>query len=308
MAGAADVAIGVMAYNEERNIGALLDSMLSQSAFERIARVVIVASGCTDKTCEIIRTYSQREPRILLIEEPSRTGKIAAVNKFLMHASEELLIVSSADLIYDKDALQELLRPFADPEVGMAGAHAVPVNDDRTFFGFAANLMWSLHHEIALHSPKMGELVAFRNVFRRLDPGTICDELSVHQLMRSAGYKIVYVPESIVYNKGCGNLRDFISQRMHCIVGNFEIMRDHNVPVPTMRTLPVLHAALAYSLRHPSRLHWIAATAFLELACRIDARLSYRSKAVHTRYQVWDPATSTKALAPDSPAEKATVH
>ena len=198
-----------MAYNEERNIAALLDSVLAQSAGDCIARIVIVASGCTDRTCDIVQEYGRKDARVELIEEPDRNGKVAAVNKFLLNASEEVLTISSADLIWDSHTVEALLRPFADPEVGMTGAHAVPLNTDRTFFGFASTMMWTLHHAVALHDPKMGELIAFRNVFRRVNPTAICDELSVHQLMRSAGYRVVYVPDAIVYNKGPETLSDF---------------------------------------------------------------------------------------------------
>ena len=289
-------AIGVMAYNEERNINALLDSILAQTGSERIARVVVVASGCTDRTAELVSAYCRRDPRVELVEEPDRAGKTAAVNKFLLSATEEILIISSADLIIEPHTIDSLLKPFEDPEVGMAGAHALPLDGTKSFFGFASNMMWSLHHAISLRDPKMGELIAFRNVFRRLNPGAICDELSVHQLMRSAGYKIVYVPEAIVHNKGPETLADFVSQRMHCIVGNLAVMHEHNVPVSTMRIGPVLKAALPYAARHWTRVDWIIGTAALELYCRLKARLTYRSHKTQRQLQVWDPVASTKTL------------
>jgi len=297
-------AIGVMAYNEERNIGALLDSILAQTAGERIARVVVVASGCTDRTTEIVSAYSRSDPRIILIEEPDRAGKTAAVNQFLLSATEEILIVSSADIILEPTTLAALLAPFEDPEIGMAGAHAIPMNTTKNFFGFASNLMWTLHHEISLNDPKMGELIAFRNVFRRLNPSAICDELSVHQLMRSAGYKVAYAQDAIVHNKGPETLSDFVSQRMHCIVGNLAIMHDHNVPVSTMRMWPVLKAALPHVGRQWTRVHWIAATAALEIYCRMKARVSYRSQQKRGRLQVWEPVTSTKSLTPEQVSPK----
>ena len=285
-----------MAYNEERNIARLLDSVLAQTAADRIAKIVVVASGCTDRTCEIVQAYAGRDPRISLIAEADRSGKIAAINQFLFTATQEILMVSSADLIYEPTAVERLLAPFDDPEVGMVGAHSIPLDAPDSFFGYAANLMWSLHHDIALRDPKMGELIAFRNVFRRLNPNAICDELSVHQLIRSAGYRSLYAPDARIYNKGPETLDDFISQRMHCIVGNLQIMRDHNVPVPTMRLLPVMRAALPRALRDWRKLHWTIGTGLLEFYCRLKAQTVYRSRKRATRYQVWDPATSTKTL------------
>src|SRR4029077_17805022 len=74
------IAIGVMAHNEEANIARLLDSILAQTALDRIARVMVVASGCTDKTCEIVEAYCSRDARITLVAEAERGGKVNAIN------------------------------------------------------------------------------------------------------------------------------------------------------------------------------------------------------------------------------------
>jgi len=46
-----------------------LQSMLEQTIAGRIARIVVVASGCTDDTASIVRSMAHREPRIVLIVE-----------------------------------------------------------------------------------------------------------------------------------------------------------------------------------------------------------------------------------------------
>lgn len=290
--------LGIMAYNEEQNIGRLLDSVLGQTALERLRSIVVVASGCTDSTCDIVESYARREPRITLVAEPSRTGKVAAINQFLFSAQAELLLVSGADLVLFPDTLEHMLEPFADPEVGMVGAHPVPVDSENTFFGYAVNLMWTLHHEISLHDPKMGELIAFRNVFRRLNPNVFNDELSIHQLVRSSGYRLVYAPDAKVRNKGAETLREFVSQRTRCITGNFQIISDHNVPVSTMRTLPVLRAALPLAVRNWKKLHWTVATGVIELYCRLRSRWLYRSQERSRGYRVWEPITTSKSVEP----------
>lgn len=290
--------LGIMAYNEERNVGRLLESVLAQTAGDRIGSIMVVASGCTDRTCEIVESYRERDPRITLIAEPSRTGKVAAINQFLFSAQAEILFVSGADLVFFPDTLERMLEPFSNPEVGMVGAHPVPVDAQTSFFGYAAHLMWSLHHDISLRDPKMGELIAFRNVFRRLDPNVINDELSIHQLVRSSGYRLVYAPDAHVQNKGPENLHDFISQRTRCITGNLQIMRDHNVPVSTMRTLPVLRAALPHALKDWRKLHWTIAAGALEFYCRMRGRALYRSQKERQNLKVWEQVSSTKAIDP----------
>src|SRR6202011_1537934 len=68
------VSVAVPAYNEERNIGLLIDSLRSQKTRRaEIAEIVVVASGCTDRTAEIVRERQKRRGTpVRLIVEPTR--------------------------------------------------------------------------------------------------------------------------------------------------------------------------------------------------------------------------------------------
>ena len=290
------IAIGVMAHNEELNIGRLLESLLCQTAGARIARIVVVASGCTDRTCEIVQQYCSRDSRVELIAEPVRAGKVLAVNEFLRRVHQPILIVSGADLVFEPGTVEAIVAPFERRHVGMVGAHPVPVNNPDTFFGYAARLMWNLHHDISLADPKMGEMIAFRNVFAGLNPSAINDELSIQYEIHLAGYGVAYAPDAVVRNRGPESVSDFVSQRTHCLVANMQVMRDHRLHVSTMPALTVLKVALKYAARDWSRLHWIATIAGLELYCRIKSKMDYASWRARSRYRVWKPVTSTKAV------------
>lgn len=50
--------VGVTAYNEEQNIGPLLEALVDQHLHDvEIAGIIVVASACTDKTVPIVRVY-----------------------------------------------------------------------------------------------------------------------------------------------------------------------------------------------------------------------------------------------------------
>ena len=53
-----NLSIGIMAYNEEANIGRLLQSLLNQILTHGyLSEIIVVASGCTDRTEDIVRHY-----------------------------------------------------------------------------------------------------------------------------------------------------------------------------------------------------------------------------------------------------------
>src|SRR6516165_10286993 len=129
--------IGVMAYNEEANIQHLLASLVSQQTSSvHITEIIVVASGCTDRTTQIVEQWAAREPRIRLLVQPSREGKASAINYFLQEACEKVVVLCGADLLPVGSAIEQLVAPFANSEVGMTTARPVPVNEPNTLMGF----------------------------------------------------------------------------------------------------------------------------------------------------------------------------
>jgi len=294
------IAIGIMAYNEERNIAHLLDSILAQSAGDRITNITVVASGCTDRTGEIVSEYCLRDPRIHLVEEAERGGKVRAINAFFTVVAEPIVLVSSADLIYGTRTVEELVAPLEDARIGMVGAHPVPMNSKNTFVGFTVNLMWQLHHEVALIEPKMGELVAFRQVFKGLNPLTLADEVQIEHGIRSVGYEVAYAPNAIVYNRGPETIREFIAQRTRWYVLNLQIRRRHNIPVSTMQLSTVWRGARSYIKRERPRIDWVLGAVLLEVFCRMKGAFVYRFGSV-ARTPLWRQQTTTKVLLTGGP-------
>jgi biofilm PGA synthesis N-glycosyltransferase PgaC len=286
---------GVMAHNEEANIGLLLQRLLEQQLTTvAIAEIIVVASGCTDRTEEIVREWAARDGRIKLFSQATREGKASGINLFLREASEEVVVLSSADLLPDYDAIQKMVEPLADPDVGMASGRPVPVNDSDTFMGFAAHLLWDLHHTIAQRQFKAGEMTAFRLIFQRIPYDSAVDEASVEPVIKGQGYKTIYVPEAIVYNKGPETVADFLRQRRRIYAGHLAVRHNLGYVVSTMSGWRILKALLRCLDWRPRRLLWTVAVVALEIYGRWLGWRDFRTR--RQKHVVWDIAKTTKRL------------
>ena len=286
--------LGIMAHNEAANIGRLL-ARVGASRLERVevAEIIVVASGCTDDTEAIVRVAAAADPRIRLISQPTREGKASAMNLFLRDAACDVLILSSADLLPGEDAIERLVSPFADPEVGMTASRPEPLNDPATFMGFAAHLLWGLHHQMNLNGFKAGEMIAFRKVFTRIPPHTAVDEASVEPLIRGQGYGVRYVPDAIVYNKGPETVDDFLRQRRRIYAGHLEMQAALGYSVSTMSGGKIAGLLLRHLDWRPRQLWWTVRVVALEVYGRYLGRQDYRARRSHT---VWEIAATTKEL------------
>lgn len=286
--------LGITAHNEEANIGRLLERVLTQQ-LDRVSlpQIIIVASGCTDRTEEIVRHYAARDARITLLVQEKREGKASAINLFMRHATQPILVLCSADLLPEVNALEKLVLPLADPEVGITGCRPVPVNDPQTFMGFAVHLLWELHHQINLSGFKAGEMIAYRHVFVRIPYDTAVDEASVEPVIRGQGYKVQYAPEAIVYNKGAETVADFLRQRRRIHAGHLTVRKTLGYSVSTMKGSNILFLLLRQLDWRPKQFVWTWLVVALEVYGRFLGWRDYKNQRDHT---IWEIAKTTKDL------------
>jgi len=286
--------MGIMAYNEEANIGRLLEAVLSQRLKNvTITEIVVVASGCTDDTESIVRGWAKHDRRIRLLSQEKRAGKASAINDYLLQARERILVLCSADLLPEAEAIERLVAPFEDPEVGMTSSRPLPVNDSRQFMGFAAHMLWNLHHAINLTSFKAGEMIAIRKIFERIPYHTAVDEASMEPVIRGQGYRVQYVPTAVVYNKGPETVADFLSQRRRIYAGHLAVRDTLGYSVSTMSAGKILGTLLRNLNLRPRPFFWTWAVVGLEVYGRLLGLSDYRKRRDH---RVWEIAKTTKQL------------
>lgn len=288
--------LGITAYNEEANIGKLLQCILDQQLQHvTITEIIAVASGCTDRTEDIVRDFAARDGRVHLLVQEKREGKASAMNLFIREAQEDLLILCSADLLPALDTVEQLMLPFNDPEVGMTGCHPVPVNDPTTFMGFAVHLLWRLHHALNMAgSFKGGEMVGFRRLFTRIPYHTAVDEASIEPIVRGQGYRVQYCPDAVVANKGPETVADFLRQRRRIYAGHLDLQTCVGYQVSTMSGGKMIGLLLRNIEWRPRPFLWTWAVVGLEVYGRLLGHYDHKTGAKN--HTIWEIATTTKEI------------
>ena len=285
----------VPTHNDGPNIGALLDRLLGEP---EVGEVLVVASGCDDETVPtVLETAERSGARVRLYVEAERSGKAAAVNFGLSQATLPYSVVVSGDVMPSPGAIGHLVAALKGPGVGLAGGRPVPVNDTGSPIGHAVHLMWRLHHRLALHQPKLGEIIALRSEAVVPLPQTSVDEACFQAMLESTGWRSAYEPQAEVVNQGPCTARDFLKQRRQIHAGHLWLRHRQRYTVPSLRPALLLWEMWKdltddSQRMRPSRLAWTAGAVGMEAGARVLARLDYlRGRENH----VWDMVKSTKA-------------
>jgi hypothetical protein len=204
------------------------------------------------------------------------------------------VIVESGDTIPANDTVEKLISALAEDNVGMSGGRPLPENDEESFIGYSVNLLWRLHHQMALISPKLGEMIAFRNIVDSIDEKSAVDEASIEAVITEQGYKIVYIPDAIIHNKGPENISDFIKQRRRIEAGHIWLSENNNYRVVSQNKALLIKLAWKEFWSNPTRIFYFIGTIGLEIYSRLLGKIDYKYKKKNP-YK-WDISSSTKNL------------
>jgi len=293
------VSICVCAYNEADNIEHAVRSVYRQTADGfKIEEVIVISSGSTDNTDGIVERLTEEFDTLTLVRQGTRFGKNSAINEFLERKRGDVSVLLNADNILRDDlSLHHLITPFGDEKVGMVGGHPVPTNDPKDMIGFTSHMIWTMHHHVSRREPKIGELIAFRDIGTRLPTDTQSDEDMIKMELEKNGFVSVYAPNAIVLNRGPGTREDFFAQRVRVNIGEEYMKRTRGYFVSTHKK-GILFFALFGSMRdlgfHPIKMMYAV---ILEAKARQMAKAYVNANK--DDINIWSRVNSTKDVRKD---------
>ncbi len=187
------VALVIAAHDEEAVIAEKVRNALALDYPD--FQVVVCCDGCTDATADRARDAGAH----LVLDLP-RGGKIRAQDAGVARTFSDLVAFSDANATLERDALRELVAPFADPQVGYVCGQVTFVNDEGTnqegLYWRYEMLLRSLESRLASVTGGNGALYATRReAYLIVDP-VMGHDLSFPFNLVRRGWRCVYRPSA----------------------------------------------------------------------------------------------------------------
>jgi len=218
------VAVFISAFNEEKGIGQKIRNLLEQD-YQGPYAIIVASDGSTDRTAEIVRSFS--EPRIVLHDFRANRGKAAMQNEIVPALSCDVVIFSDATCVWAKDAVRNIVRNFADPDVGCVAVDLCFVRERDAVVEKGQGAYWKYERFLRRYGALVktnivasGTTYAIRQSLFRPIRSDIGEDLSNPLQIAMTGRRVIFDPEVVIEERSSSTHASEIRMRKRIAVRN----------------------------------------------------------------------------------------
>ena len=241
------VSLLVAAYNEARVIEEKIRNSLALDYPTDRIDIAIACDGPKDDTTAIAqRTAAQLgDGRVRVFAYPQNRGKLYVLNDTMRELTGEIVVLTDAASMLERDAVRRLVENFADPHVGaVSGVYRI-VRGDEAALGTQEDFYWKYETFLKRAEGDVGSILGChgalyalrRELYPYPAPTTINDDYVIPMRILQQGYRVAY-DASAVAREEAHEMSGF-SRRVRIMTGNFQQLSELKALVNPLRAGPL---------------------------------------------------------------------
>lgn len=217
------VTVMVAAHNEEKVIRKKLENLIGLDYPKDKIEFLVSSDNSTDQTNEIVRKFIEENPdyNIRLYEVKERKGKTNAQNEAQKTVKSEILVMTDANSILEKNAIKELVAAFVSDDVSYVCGRLVIINKDINEIAGLENTYWDnelklrkIESDIQTITAGNGALYACRNKeYYDFEP-IRCHDANMPRYYALKNKRALYNPDAIAYEKAGEVIEDEFKRKV----------------------------------------------------------------------------------------------
>jgi cellulose synthase/poly-beta-1,6-N-acetylglucosamine synthase-like glycosyltransferase len=209
-------------FNGAKTLNACLDALSAQTVDAESLEVIVVDDGSTDGSAEIAAQHGVR------IIRQEHAGAAVARNRGARQARGQLFLFTDADCEPLPDWIEQMLAPFADPDV--VGAKGVYRSRQRSLVARFTQAEYEEKYDRLMGADRIDFVDTYAAAYRRdvfLAQGGFDPEFLRNQdqefsfRLARAGHKLVFAPKAVVYHQHPATVWSYVWRKVQ--IGRWKV-------------------------------------------------------------------------------------
>jgi cellulose synthase/poly-beta-1,6-N-acetylglucosamine synthase-like glycosyltransferase len=229
--GYAPVSIVIPAYNAEKHIRKVVESVLQQD-YKGEIEIIVINDGSNDNSLEIVNTFINKGNVIILNQ--SNQGAVIATNKGFEAAKYDIVCSVDSDVVLHKNWLKKIIAEFDDSEVGAVQGYYKTPKDASFWIKMMGYDIEKRYDDIK--GKFVTQVCTGNTAYRKsaldsaglFDPGFeyAYDNDMSYRLLK-AGYKLVFKKDALCDHYWKEDFKSYISQQFKSAFGRMQLISKH---------------------------------------------------------------------------------
>jgi len=208
------VSIIVPAYNAEKNISKLLESLLNQDYPKEQLEIIIVDNNSDDKTKRIVEQYP-----VKIFDEKNIQSSYAARNLGIRNSKNDILVFTDADCCVDSHWIKNGVKCLNSEDADLVAGNVI--FNKKSKFNlieiYDSNMYLQQEYNASIGTSTTANLFIRRNVFDSLGLFPVVSsggDVRWVKLASNNGFKITYCKNAKVFHSARRNLEEIIKKEI----------------------------------------------------------------------------------------------
>lgn len=222
-----EVTLMICAYNEEDIVDEKMENTSRLDYPKDKLKVMWVTDGSNDGTNSRLEKYDN----VQIIFSKERKGKAAALKHGMQEVTTEIVMMTDANTIINREAVKEIVRIMQDPTVGcVSGEKKVMARNEGQTAAQGEGIYWKyestlkrLDSELYSAMGAAGELCVIRkHLFFEIPDDTLLDDFVISMEIVKKGYKIAYTADAYAMEYGSANIKEEGKRKRRIAAGGLQ--------------------------------------------------------------------------------------
>jgi poly-beta-1,6-N-acetyl-D-glucosamine synthase len=223
------VSLIMSVYNEEFVIGRKIANSLSLDYPEDKLEIIIGSDCSNDGTNASIEKYLSG--RVSLKKYETRRGKVNVLNDLMNAAKGEIIVFTDARQMFEKIAVKELVKNFADKTVGCVSGELVLLNEKNNSAAEGVGLYWKYEKFIRDKESQIGSMLGAtgaiyairKELYSPPSLDTLLDDVYIPFKIIERGYRAVFEPDAVAYDNIVDDPKKEFRRKVRTLAGNWQL-------------------------------------------------------------------------------------
>lgn len=228
------VSIIMSAFNEEEVISEKLESIFAGDYPIEKFEVLIGSDKSSDRTAEIINSFKPAHPQLRFWDFQERRGKQNVVNELVNESKGSILILSDANVMFDKSSIYNLVRHFKNTEIGLVDSHMI--NKGMKIEGISYQEKAYISREVhiknmegrlwgSMMGPFGGCYSIRKEDYSPVPPNFLVDDFYINMMIFEKRRKAINDLDAHVFEDVPNVLKDEFRRKVRIATGNWQNLR-----------------------------------------------------------------------------------